>query len=242
MARMTCAFENVSPGGANPKPPLRWAVAPRLLVMMMRQWRKSATRPEGSDRRPSSKTCRNKSQMPDQDFSNSSSKITENGCLRTRAMSEPVSPGDPSPMILGIESGVWNSLMSRRIMRSSSPNRKLAVVLASSVLPVPVGPAKRKMPTGLAGSFRPAFSMAMRSTIADTASSCPMTRAPKKSRVCARSSFSLASRMETGRPVRRESVSVMSDGVTPAVFSLPALRIASFRSEMAEPGKLPCER
>ena len=51
-------------------------------------------------------------------------------------------------------------------MRSAEPNRNSAIVLASSVLPVPVGPANRNTPIGLPGSLRPAFSMAMRSTMA----------------------------------------------------------------------------
>ena len=62
-------------------------------------------------------------------------------------------------------------------MRSTEPKRYSATVLASSVLPVPVEPAKRKTPIGLPGSFKPALSMAMRSTMAATASFWPMTRA-----------------------------------------------------------------
>ena len=64
-------------------------------------------------------------------------------------------------------------------MRSTEPNRYSATVLASSVLPVPVGPANRNTPIGLPGSLRPALSMAMRSTMAATASSWPMTRLAK---------------------------------------------------------------
>ena len=46
--------------------------------------------------------------------------------------------------------------MSNRIIRSSSPNRTSASVLASSVFPTPVGPRNRKLPTGRFGSPRPA--------------------------------------------------------------------------------------
>ena len=51
---------------------------------MIRQWRKSATWPSASVSRPSSNTCRNRSQMRGWAFSNSSKRTTENGCLRTR--------------------------------------------------------------------------------------------------------------------------------------------------------------
>ena len=47
-------------------------------------WRKSATWPRASVSRPSSNTCRNRSQTLGCAFSNSSSSTTENGCLRTR--------------------------------------------------------------------------------------------------------------------------------------------------------------
>jgi hypothetical protein len=42
----------------------------------------------------------------------------------------------------------WNSLMSKRTIRFSSPNKASASARASSVLPTPVGPRKRKLPTG----------------------------------------------------------------------------------------------
>ena len=162
--------------GAKPSPEVRWLVAPRLVVRMIMQWRKSATWPMASVSRPSSNTCRNRSQIVACAFSNSSSSTTENGCLRTRLISESrvVAAQD---LVRGL--GVWNSLMSRRIMRSTEPNRYSATVLASSVLPVPVGPANRNTPIGLPGSLRPALSMAMRSTMAVTASSWPMTRLVK---------------------------------------------------------------
>ena len=97
--------------------------------------------------------------------------------------------------------------MSRRIIRSTEPNRNSETALASSVLPVPVGPANRNTPIGLLGSFRPALSMAMRAIMASTASSWPITRAAKKSRIDLRSSCSLVSRIETGRPENCDSVS-----------------------------------
>ena len=46
--------------------------------------------------------------------------------------------------------------MSRRIIWFSSPNSASASVRASSVLPTPVGPRKRKLPIGRFGSPSPA--------------------------------------------------------------------------------------
>ncbi len=46
--------------------------------------------------------------------------------------------------------------MSIWMSASSSPNRKLASALDSSVLPTPDGPAKMNEPDGRFGSFRPA--------------------------------------------------------------------------------------
>src|ERR1700694_1346906 len=48
------------------------------------------------------------------------------------------------------------SLMSIRTMARSSSKRKSARVLASSVLPTPVGPRNMKLPIGRFGSDRPA--------------------------------------------------------------------------------------
>ena len=203
MARSTCSLVKASGAGAKPSPALWWLVAPRLVVRMIRQWRKSATWPSASVSRPSSNTCRNRSQMRGCAFSNSSSRTTENGCLRTRLISESVSAARlPSPRIFGRRVRRSGTRSCRAgSCRSTEPNRYSAVVLASSVLPVPVGPANRNTPIGRPGSFNPALSMAMRSTTLVTASSWPITRLEKKPRIEARSRRSLLSRIETGRPV-----------------------------------------
>ncbi len=179
-AAITCWSTNTSLVAPKPMPADRWLAAPRLEVRMMKAWRKSATWPLASLSRPSSNTWRNRSQTLLWAFSNSSSKTTLKGCLRTRSTrgSPPVEK-PRSPTILLTDSGAWNSLMSSRTSRSADPNRYSARVLASSVLPVPVGPANRNTPIGLSGSTRPAFSMAMRSTTTETASSWPITRSAK---------------------------------------------------------------
>src|SRR4029077_14675255 len=65
--------------------------------------------------------------------------------------------------------------MSKRTIRSSSPKSASASALASSVLPTPVGPRKRKLPTGRFGSFNPPRARITASATASTASSWPTT-------------------------------------------------------------------
>ena len=67
--------------------------------------------------------------------------------------------------------------MSMRTMARSSSNRNSASVLASSVLPTPVGPRNRNEPIGRLGSDRPARLRRMALATTDsTASSWPTTR------------------------------------------------------------------
>ena len=110
--------------------------------------------------------------------------------------------------------------------------------MASSVLPVPVGPAKRKTPMGLPGSLSPAFSIAIRSTMVATASSWPMTRAAKYLRIAARSARSLLSRIAAGTPVACDRLMMTSCGATVRFAPFTARAIADFRRSSAEPGKL----
>ena len=155
--------------GEKPTPGPEEIFAPRFEVMMITAWRKSAGSPRGSLRRPSSKTCRNRSQTLGSAFSNSSSSTTENGWRRIRATSD-ASSGSASPSIRRAEPGFWYSLMSSRIIRSPEPKRCSASAFAISVLPVPVGPTKSSTACGRVGSVRPALSSATRSTMQSTAS------------------------------------------------------------------------
>src|SRR3989304_4540116 len=66
--------------------------------------------------------------------------------------------------------------MCRRTIASSSSKSSAASARASSVLPTPVGPRKRKEPIGRLGSFSPARARRMASATAPTASSWPTTR------------------------------------------------------------------
>ena len=142
----------------------------------MTAWRKSAVWPLRSVIRASSKTWRKVSHTLGCAFSNSSSSSTEKGCWRIWSASE--SPCSPSvcPRRRSRLSRVCSSLMSSRNSVLVVPNSHSASALAISVLPVPVGPAKRKTPTGRVGSVTPAFIMATRSTRQSTASSWPRTR------------------------------------------------------------------
>jgi len=64
-------------------------------------------------------------------------------------------------------------------MLSSSSKSAAASALASSVLPTPVGPRKRKEARGRLGSARPARERMIASATASTAVGCPLTRAPR---------------------------------------------------------------
>ena len=61
------------------------------------------------------------------------------------------------------------SLMSIRIMCFSESNKVEASDFASSVLPTPVGPRKRKLPIGRLGSLMPARALTTASETRSTA-------------------------------------------------------------------------
>ena len=71
--------------------------------------------------------------------------------------------------------------MSMRTMARSSSKRNSARALASSVLPTPVGPRKRKEPVGRSGSEMPARERRTASATAATAAFCQMRRSPMTS-------------------------------------------------------------
>ena len=112
------------------------------------------------------------------------------------------------------------SLMSMRTMAFSSSNRFSASALASSVLPTPVGPRNRKLPSGLFGSERPARLRRTAEATACTASSCPMTRSCSFSSRWRSLSMSPCIILETGTPVQWETTSAISSGVTSS-FRMP---------------------
>ena len=174
---------------------------PMFEVSMKTQRRKSTTRPCVSVRRPSSKTCRKRSQICGDAFSNSSSSTTENGSLRTAAISgAPERSTFVSESRRSIELGVWNSLMSMRTSREADPNMNSASAFASSVLPVPVGPTSSSTPSGRVGSLRPARAIEMRSTTPEIASPWPSTRSSKNARTSASGSGLDGSSIVSGRP------------------------------------------
>ena len=172
-----------------------------LDVSTMTQRRKSTSRPWRSVRRPSSKTCRKMSRTGCAAFSNSSSRITAKGSLRTDEIS--VAPCPSTTVSLRSRSNdscVWYSLMSSRISRSGEPKRNSASAFAISVFPVPVGPTKRKTPNGRVGSVTPALIIAIRSTMQSTASRCSRTRRAKNVRTSSSGSGAAASSRASGSP------------------------------------------
>mmetsp|Transcript_21304 Transcript_21304/g.72541 ORF Transcript_21304/g.72541 Transcript_21304/m.72541 type:complete len:483 (+) Transcript_21304:618-2066(+) len=120
------------------------------------------------------------------------------------------------------------SLMSMRTIASSVLKRNCASVLASSVLPVPVGPRNMKLAMGLCGSERPARLRWMASAMPSTASSCPMTRSCRWSASMSSFSRSPCSSRATGMPVHLLITSEMSDSVTSSLSTvLPSACAAS---------------
>ena len=201
--------------------------------MMITAWRKSAASPRGSLRRPSSKTCRKRSNTPGSAFSNSSSSTTLNGWRRIRATSD-ASSSSPSPSIRRAAPGFWYSLMSSRIIRSPDPNRYSASALAISVLPVPVGPTNSSTACGRVGSVSPALISATRSIMHSTASGWPITREAKNARSAPTSSRSRSSSSEAGRPER--SVIVASTSVSASGSSPGRRRRVVSSSDSSAPG------
>ena len=202
--------------------------------MTITAWRKSAVAPRGSLSRPSSNTCRNRSQTLGSAFSNSSSSTTENGWRRIRRHERRVLGARRRRRRASAtrEPGFWYSLMSSRIIRSPEPNRNSASALAISVLPVPVGPTNSSTACGRVGSVSPALSSATRSTMHSTASGWPITRAPKNARSASTSSRSRSSSSVARQPRalgdRREHVGQRQRlvALAPAPRRLAAARAA----------------
>src|SRR6516164_1432276 len=150
----------MSPVAAKPRlKPLEMSRVPRLVVMMITVFLKSTTRPWESVRRPSSRICSSELKMSGCAFSTSSNSTTANGLRRTFSVSCPPSSyptypgGDPNSRDTVCFS--MYSLMSSWISESSTPNRKSASVLDSSVLPTPDVPAKMNEPPGPLGVLQP---------------------------------------------------------------------------------------
>ena len=89
-----------------------------------------------------------------------------------------------------------------------------ASALASSVLPTPVGPRKRKVPIGRSGSARPARERRSAVATASIASSWPTTRSWRRSSMCRSFSVSPSSKRLTGMPVQRATTSPTSSAST----------------------------
>ncbi len=99
-------------------------------------------------------------------------------------------------------------------MALSSSNRKPANAFVSSVLPTPVGPRNRKLPSGRPGSCKPARA---RRTAFDTASiawDCPMTRFDRMFSMSSSFSRSPSIIRSTGMPVQRDTTPAISSSVT----------------------------
>ncbi len=106
------------------------------------------------------------------------------------------------------------SVISIRTMFFSSSKSAWASALASSVLPTPVGPRKRKEPIGLFGSCMPARERRIASETFLTASSWPITRLWSMLSRWSSFSRSLFIRRATGIPVHFATIFAISSSVT----------------------------
>ena len=104
--------------------------------------------------------------------------------------------------------------MSMRTMARSSSNRNSASDLASSVLPVPVGPRNRNEPVGRFGSEMPARERRTASLTARTASRCPIRRRPITSSISSSLAVSPWSSLPVGMPVQASTTSAICSAPT----------------------------
>ena len=107
----------------------------------------------------------------------------------------------------------------------SSSNNSYARLLATSVLPTPVGPKNINVPIGLLGSFIPLLERSIALLTNFNASSCPLTRFFKLSYKCKTFSFSLEINFDKGILVHLLITLAMSSLVTTSdkIPSLPFL-------------------
>ena len=112
--------------------------------------------------------------------------------------------------------------MSMRTIARSSSKRKSASDLASSVLPVPVGPRKRNDPVGRLGSEMPARERRTASLTAVTASRWPISRSPITDSISSSLAVSPCSSRPVGMPVQASTTSAICSAPTssPTSFSL----------------------
>ena len=135
------------------------------------------------------------------------------------------------------------SLISMRTMLRSSSKSTSARVLASSVLPTPVGPRKIKEPMGRLGSLMPARARTTASLTAFTASSCPTTRWCRISSRCTSFSRSPLPKRATGMPVQVLTTLAISSSSTSSFSSTLSLPCSSLvdrvESSFCRAGKRP---
>ena len=101
-----------------------------------------------------------------------------------------------------------------RTILSSESKRYSARRLASSVLPTPVGPKKRKEPIGLPGSLRPALLRWIAPAMVSIASSCPIMHSFSLDFIFIILLPSDSATLLTGMPVILDTTVAMSSSVT----------------------------
>ena len=196
----------------------RWRCsAPALVVITTATLRKSALRPLLSVRVPWSMTWSRMLNTSGCAFSISSRRSTQWGCLLIASVSRPPwsNPTYPGGAPMRRET-VCRSMYSDMSKRTSSTPSRIASWRVTSVLPTPVGPARRKQPTGRSGSRSPERAVFTAATSVAIARSCPNTSSFRS-----RSRWRMTSRsdLETERGgIRAIFATTASTSVTPIVF------------------------
>mmetsp|Transcript_18459 Transcript_18459/g.58106 ORF Transcript_18459/g.58106 Transcript_18459/m.58106 type:complete len:275 (-) Transcript_18459:1425-2249(-) len=114
---------------------------------------------------------------------------------------------------------VYSDMSMRTRPAFSSSKSSWATARAVSVLPVPVGPMKRKVPSGASGRARPARERMIALATASMAASWPTTRVLSLSARSRRRTRSDWVRRLAGMPVHRETTSETWSGVTDSLTS-----------------------
>jgi hypothetical protein len=130
--------------------------------------------------------------------------------------------------------------MSIRTIAASESKSVSASAFASSVLPTPGGPRKRKLPTGRRGSLIPLRARRIASVTSVTASSWPMTRLWSVASRRRSFSFSPSTSRVTGTPVHLATISAISSPETSSLKSVVVFPgFSSFFSSASSWGILP---
>ena len=127
--------------------------------------------------------------------------------------------------------------MSRRVSAASESNKNSASAFESCVLPTPVGPTRRKTPSGRSPACSPARETRTASLTTRNASGCPTTCRASVASISSSFVFSPATSRAVGIPVAFATTSAMCAAVTRSVS--PSVPSSSAPSAPSAPSAFP---